>query len=137
MNKPQVIVSNLKTLILGKIKQFITKLLTSATWRKKRTWIYFILCLRLLYVAMNEYGLNPRKKQLKGDHVFLTGAGNGLGRLMAIKLGKMGCKLSLSDINLESLQETKTLCEKAGISIKNITTFECDMAKRDSIAKGA
>lgn len=52
---------------------------------------------------MNERGWNPFKKNLKNDHVFLTGAGGGIGRLMALRLGKLGCKLSLSDINLEAV----------------------------------
>ena len=52
---------------------------------------------------MNEFGRNPFKKSLKSDHVFLTGAGSGIGRLMAIRLGKMGCKLSLSDVNMAGL----------------------------------
>merc|ERR1719225_2058174 len=47
------------------------------------------------------------KKNISKDHVFLTGAGSGLGRFMALKLGKMGCKLSLSDIDLQGVQETK------------------------------
>ena len=55
-------------------------------------------------VFMNEYGMNPFKKNLKGDHVFLTGAGSGIGQGMAVKLGKLGCKLSLSDINMEGLR---------------------------------
>lgn len=38
--------------------------------------------------------------------MFLSGAGSGIGRLMAIQFAKMGCKLSLSDINLEGLEET-------------------------------
>lgn len=52
---------------------------------------------------MNEYGHNPFKKSLKTDHVFLTGAGGGIGRLMAINLGKLGCKMSLSDVNMAGL----------------------------------
>lgn len=43
--------------------------------------------------------MSPLKKSLKDEHVFLTGAGSGIGRGMAIKLGQMGAKLSLSDIN--------------------------------------
>jgi all-trans-retinol dehydrogenase (NAD+) len=39
------------------------------------------------------------KKSVKGNHVFLTGAGQGLGRLLAIRLAKLGAKLSLTDIN--------------------------------------
>ena len=67
--------------------------------------------MRAAYVAMNEYGKNPFKKSLNGDHVFLTGAGSGIGRLMAIRLGKLGCKLSLSDVNMAGLQEKKSQCE--------------------------
>lgn len=52
---------------------------------------------------MNEYGRNPFKKSLAGSHVFLTGAGSGIGRLMAVKFGTMGCKLSLSDVNWAGL----------------------------------
>jgi len=37
----------------------------------------------------------------------LTGAGSGLGRLLAIKLAKKGAKLSLSDVNFKGLEETK------------------------------
>lgn len=58
------------------------------------------------YVAMNEYGYNPFKKSLAGEHVFLTGAGSGMGRALALKLGKMGSKLSISDINAENMANT-------------------------------
>lgn len=47
------------------------------------------------------------KKAIKGEHVFLTGAGSGLGRHLALALGKQGCLLSLSDINIAGLDETK------------------------------
>jgi all-trans-retinol dehydrogenase (NAD+) len=86
---------------------------------------------------MNEFGQNPFKKSLAKDHVFLTGAGGGIGRLMAIRLGKLGCKLSLSDVNMAGLQETKAECEKAGIVSSNITIFVCDVSKRESITAGA
>lgn len=81
-------------------------------WLMKRTWIGALILLRCAYLAMNEYGRNPFKKALNKDHVFLTGAGGGIGRLMAVRLGKLGCKLSLSDINMAGLQETKAECEK-------------------------
>jgi hypothetical protein len=65
---------------------------------RPKFWIIIAVLLRALYVFMLEYGLHPFKKSLKNDHVFLTGAGGGIGRLMAIRLGQLGCKLSLSDI---------------------------------------
>lgn len=76
-------------------------------WKLKRTWIGALVFIRAAYVLMNEYGRNPFKKSLAGNHVFLTGAGSGIGRLMAIRFGQMGCKLSLSDVNMSGLEETK------------------------------
>ena len=106
-------------------------------WRKKRTYALLIVTLRVLYVFMNEKGLNPFKKSLSSDHVFLTGAGSGIGRLMAVRLGKLGCKLSLSDINSAGLEETKDLCVKLGVPAGNICTFVCDVSKSADIKNGA
>ena len=55
------------------------------------------------------------KKSLRNEHVFLTGAGSGIGRYMAIQLAKMGAKLSISDVNMEGLEETS----KFNIQISN------------------
>ena len=97
---------------LGKVIDWI---INPENWKKKKTWVFALIFLKAAAVFLNEYGLNPLKKSLVGDHVFLTGAGSGIGRLMAIKLGKLGCKLSLSDINMAGLEETKALCAKEGI----------------------
>ena len=56
---------------------------------------------------------------------------------MAIKLGQLGCKLSLSDINMEGLKKTHALCVQAGINASNITIFTCDVSKKSSIQEGA
>lgn len=106
-------------------------------WMKKRTWIGAFILLRAAYVTMNEYGKNPFKKSLSKDHVFLTGAGGGIGRLMAIRFGKLGCKLSLSDVNKDGLEETKAQCEKNGVMSSNIAIFICDVSSKESITAGA
>ena len=77
------------------------------------------------------------KKNIKGDHVFLTGAGSGIGRGMAIKLGRMGCKLSISDINLASVQETKDIMVQKGIPAEKIFVFHLDVSKSSSVKEGA
>ena len=77
------------------------------------------------------------KKKLEGDHVFLTGAGSGIGRLMAVRFGKLGCYLSLSDINMQGLEQTKQLCMQQGISVDKIHTFQLDVASRESIRYAA
>jgi hypothetical protein len=57
---------------------------TPSNWLKSpRFYIILLIFLRCLYVIMNERGLNPFKKNLTKDHVFLTGAGMGIGKLMA------------------------------------------------------
>ena len=86
---------------------------------------------------MNERCWNPFKKDISNDHVFLTGAGQGIGRLMAIRLGLLGCKLSLSDINFEMLKETESICIKAGVAANKICTFKCDMSQVDQVRAGA
>lgn len=124
-------------MIVRMAKLFVQKLLSAKTWKMKRNWIAGLIALRAAYVAMNNTGMNPFKKSLKGDHVFLTGAGSGIGRGMAIKLGIMGCNLSLSDVNLTGLEETKQLAIKAGVPAKQICTFKCDVASVDSIHEAA
>ena len=96
-----------------------------------------MIFLRLLLSFLREYGLTLGKKNISKDHVFLTGAGGGLGRLMARKLGKMGCKLSLSDINLQMVEETKDICIKEGIPASNIHVIHLDVSKRASISDSA
>lgn len=90
----------------------------------------YILALYALYSFLKTKGLLP-KKSLRGEHIFLTGAGSGLGRLMAIQFAKMGSNLSLSDVNMEGLEETSkyNINEKIYIRKDDIETnyerWEC------------
>lgn len=67
----------------------------------------------------------------------MTGAGSGIGRLMAIKLGQQGCRLSLSDINMAGLEETKSILLKNGVPLENICIFICDVSLKQSITDAA
>ena len=108
-----------------------------SNWQLKRTWIGALVFLRAAYVLMNEYGRNPFKKSLAGNHVFLSGAGSGIGRLMAVRFGLMGCKLSLGDVNTAGLEETKQICIKNGVNAERICTFFCDVSRRESVREAA
>jgi hypothetical protein len=66
-------------ILLKLMKKVIGMVLSLETWKQKRTWIGALVGLRAAYVLMNEYALNPFKKNLTGDHVFLSGAGSGIG----------------------------------------------------------
>jgi NAD(P)-dependent dehydrogenase (short-subunit alcohol dehydrogenase family) len=55
------------------------------------------------FILAREKGWLP-KKSVKGKHIFITGAGSGLGRDMAIRFSILGANLSISDINTDGLQ---------------------------------
>jgi all-trans-retinol dehydrogenase (NAD+) len=49
----------------------------------------------------------------------------------------MGAKLSLSDINLQGLEETMQLCINEGVPAARIMIAQCDVSKKDSITETA
>jgi hypothetical protein len=93
-------ITHVSELFFAKFKLLLKYLAKPSNWAKSpKFYILLLLLLRAMYVFMNERGLNPFKKNISKEHVFLTGAGMGIGRLMAFRFGKLGCKLSLADIN--------------------------------------
>jgi len=103
--------------------------------------VVFMLSLFLycFYVFIKQRGWLP-KKSIRGEHIFLTGAGSGIGRLMAIQFAKMGCQLSLSDVNMEGLEETKKIVSsKVGSAVadQNVIIFKCDVSSPESVKAGA
>lgn len=51
---------------------------------------------------------------IRGKTIVITGAGQGLGRSMAMALAQRGAQLALVDVNEENLQETQRLCKETG-----------------------
>ena len=75
------------------------------------------------------------KKSVNKKHVFLTGAGSGLGRCVAIRLAKLGACLSLVDLNLAGLEETKRMIKAATGKDDNVKVMECDVSIRQKVSK--
>ncbi|RZU38580.1 short-subunit dehydrogenase [Fluviicoccus keumensis] len=67
---------------------------------------------------------------LSGKVVAITGAGNGIGRALALACATRGAQLALSDIKEEPLQETARLVEKLG---GRAVIRVVDVAKRDEV----
>ena len=67
-------------------------------------------------------------KSIDGEHVFLTGAGSGIGRLMAIKLASHGAKITCADIDLDSAQETASIVGENAFAVK------CDVTNVEDIS---
>lgn len=71
-------------------------------------------------------------KNLTNKVAVITGAGGGIGRQLAIQLAKQGCRLALSDINKDGLQETADL-----LSGTDLSTHVVDVASLDQVKKFA
>ena len=70
-----------------------------------------VLFLWAFYKVLKETGNLP-KKSVKNQHVFITGAGSGLGRIMALKFVRLGSKITICDINQKGLSETVEMIQK-------------------------
>jgi NAD(P)-dependent dehydrogenase (short-subunit alcohol dehydrogenase family) len=68
-------------------------------------------------------GLLP-KKSVKGEHVFITGGGSGIGRKMSMVLASQGAKVTIVDINMDGAKETvKRIKAENG----EAACFKCDV----------
>ena len=56
-------------------------------------------------------------KDFRDKVVVITGAGSGMGRDLAVKLGRMGAKLAISDLNPEGLAVTEKLVAETGAPV--------------------
>lgn len=74
------------------------------------------------------------KKSVTGEIVLITGAGNGMGREMAIEFAELGAILVLWDIDQVALEETSSLLKEKKAIFHNYT---CDVSDRNEIRQVA
>lgn len=71
-------------------------------------------------------------KDIKGENVLITGAGSGIGRLMALKLAKHGGVMVLWDMNTKGNEETAEMIRKAG---GKAHTYTVDVSNKEILYK--
>lgn len=91
--------------------------------------MYIFIGFWTLYTVMKENGLLP-KKSVKGKHIFITGAGSGLGQQMAIRLSKLGANVTVSDIRLDGTEKTKSMILLETGRDNNVFSVELDVSNR-------
>ncbi|WP_026919169.1 SDR family NAD(P)-dependent oxidoreductase [Gordonia shandongensis] len=77
-------------------------------------------------------------KDFKNKVVVITGAGSGMGRDLAVKLGRRGAKIAVSDVNPDGLAETERLVAATGAQVHaqllNVAEREAVLAYADTVA---
>lgn len=78
----------------------------------------------------------PRREwsfvEVQDKIVFITGAGTGIGRAVALALAEEGAYVAISDVNLETAEETAKLVREKG---RHSLAFKVDVTKRADIEK--
>uniref|UniRef100_A0ABI7XZ42 Short chain dehydrogenase/reductase family 16C member 5 n=1 Tax=Felis catus TaxID=9685 RepID=A0ABI7XZ42_FELCA len=78
----------------------------------------------------------PRpRKNVAGEIVLITGAGRGLGRLLALRFAHLGSVLVLWDINKEGNEETCRMAREAGAT--RVYAYTCDCSQKEEIYRVA
>lgn len=75
------------------------------------------------------------RKNVAGEIVLITGAGSGLGRLLALKFASLGSVLVLWDINKEGTEETCEMARAAGAT--RVYAYTCDCSQREEVYRVA
>ncbi len=75
------------------------------------------------------------KKEVEGEIVLVTGAANGIGKLIAKELGHHGATLVLWDINSDALD--KTAKELKQVLDVRVYAYTCDCSRRSEVYKVA
>ncbi|GMR35763.1 hypothetical protein PMAYCL1PPCAC_05958, partial [Pristionchus mayeri] len=95
---------------------------------------YFIVRLLVSIIVSSvkaclPMGVLPRKN-VSGGICLITGAGHGIGRLMAVEFARLGCVMVLWDVNTAGNEETPEMVRRGGATVH---TYTIDLSKREQM----
>ncbi|NWX58344.1 RDHE2 dehydrogenase, partial [Promerops cafer] len=96
---------------------------------------FIVLFVYYLLESLVFFIVPGRKKNVSGEIVLITGAGSGIGRLLAVKFASLGATVVLWDINQEGLNCTVRLARENGAG--RVHSYICDCSKRQDIYRVA
>ncbi|XP_018592473.1 epidermal retinol dehydrogenase 2 [Scleropages formosus] len=88
-----------------------------------------------LFEAFVRLLVQPAWKDVEGEIVLVTGAAQGLGKLIAEELGHLGATLVLWDVNREALE--KTAKELRSTLDVRVYAYACDCSRRTEVYRTA
>ncbi len=94
--------------------------------------------MKVLWITLSSMAKNifpsKKKKDLTKEIVLVTGAGSGIGRLMALEFAKQGGRLVLWDINEKGNDAVREEIEAMG---REAFSYKVDCSKREDIYAAA
>uniref|UniRef100_A0A2K6GGH5 Short chain dehydrogenase/reductase family 16C member 5 n=1 Tax=Propithecus coquereli TaxID=379532 RepID=A0A2K6GGH5_PROCO len=108
----------------------------SSGWRSAKKLLVFLTKLLLTVLEAVVFTLLPKpRKSVAGEVVLITGAGSGLGRLLALRFARLGSVLVLWDVNKEGNEETSKMAREAGAT--RVHAYTCDCGQREEVYRVA
>lgn len=96
--------------------------------------IFLLTSLGYILQAIYYSLFGTPKKDLTGELALVTGGGGGLGRLLALRLTKLGAKVIVWDINQDGIDETVKIVQSLGGFCKG---YKVDISNKDEVYKSA
>lgn len=103
---------------------------------------FFLETLQLVYLSVYfileacfRFFVRARRKNVTGEVVLITGAGSGIGRLLALEFAGLGVSLVLWDINQEGNKETARLAREKGAA--RVHAYLCDCSDKAEVYRVA
>ena len=78
-----------------------------------------------------------KHKDVNGQTVLITGAGSGLGQLMAIRFAKLGCKVIVWDVSSDGMDKTVQMFREHKLDTSKIFCYKVNLCDRNSIYETA
>lgn len=85
------------------------------------------------YLALKFVPESFRQKDVTGQVILITGAGSGIGQLMAIKFLRLGAKVVIWDINDQGLKETVRIAKDQGLDTTKIFSYKINLCEPQAI----